>query len=81
MATCQKETGEKSYWINAHVTNNKRQCILGMEAIINAIKRGNFHEAELQRVRDELEKLKHTKAYEDYGVPYALNIWEKFDNL
>lgn len=51
-----------------------------MEAIINAIKSGNFPTSELQRLKDGLEKLKHTEAYEDYGVPYALNIWEKFEN-
>ena len=49
-----------------------------MEAIINGIKNGNFPVAELQRLKDELEKLKHTEAYEDYGVPYALDVWEKF---
>lgn len=51
-----------------------------MEAIINAIKSGNFPTSELQRLKDGLEKLKHTEAYEDYGVPYALNIWEKVEN-
>ena len=52
-----------------------------MEAIINSVKSGNFPAAELQRLKDGLEKLKHTEAYEDYGVPYALNIWEKFERL
>ena len=50
-----------------------------MEAIIAAIKNEKFPDAELQRLKDGLEKLKHTEAYEDYGVPYALNIWEKFE--
>ena len=50
-----------------------------MEAIIDAIKSGNLPAENLQRLRDDLEKLKHTEAYEDYGVPYALNIWEKFE--
>lgn len=50
-----------------------------MEAIINGFKNGNFPAEELQRLKDELEKLKHTEAYENYGVPYALNIWEKFE--
>ena len=49
-----------------------------MEAVIDAIKNGNFPDAELQRLKDGLEKLKHTEAYEDYGVPYALDVWEKF---
>lgn len=49
-----------------------------MEAIISFIKNGNFPNVELQRLRDGLEKLKHTEAYEDYGVPYALDVWEKF---
>ena len=49
-----------------------------MEAIINSVKSGNFPAAELQRLKDGLEKLKHTEAYEDYGVPYVLDVWEKF---
>ena len=49
-----------------------------MEAIISSIKSGNFPAKELQRLKDGLEKLKHTEAYEDYGVPYALSVWEKF---
>ena len=49
-----------------------------IEAIINGIKNGNFPVAELQRLKDGLEKLKHTEAYEDYGVPYVLDVWEKF---
>ena len=49
-----------------------------MEAVISSIKNGNFSDVELQRLKDGLEKLKHTEAYEDYGVPYALNVWEKF---
>ena len=50
-----------------------------MEAVIDAIKGGNFPDVELQHLKDELDKLKHTEAYEDYGTPYALNIWEKFE--
>lgn len=42
-----------------------------MEAIIDTIKSGNLPAEDLQRLRDGLEKLKHTEAYEDYGVPYA----------
>ena len=49
-----------------------------MEAVINAIKSGKFPDAELQRLKEGMEKLKHTEAYEDYGVPYALYVWEKF---
>lgn len=45
------------------------------------VKNGNFPAEELQRLENGLERLKHTEAYEDYDVPYALNIWEKFDNL
>ena len=50
-----------------------------MEAIVSSIKSGNFPAAELQHLKDGLDKLKHTEAYEDYGTPYALNIWEKFE--
>ena len=49
-----------------------------MEAIISSIKNGNFLDAELQRLKDGMEKLMHTEAYEDYGMPYALDVWEKF---
>ncbi|ADY34690.1 hypothetical protein Bacsa_0077 [Phocaeicola salanitronis DSM 18170] len=49
-----------------------------MEAIISSIKNGNFPDAELQRLKDGMEKLMHTETYEDYGVPYALDVWEKF---
>ena len=52
-----------------------------MEAVVSSIKNGNFSDVELQRLKDGLEKLKHTEAYEDYGVPYALNVWEKFERL
>lgn len=50
-----------------------------MEAVIAAIKRGNFPDEELQRLKDGMEKLMRTEAYEDYGVPYALDLWEKFE--
>ena len=50
-----------------------------METVINAIKCGNFSAEELKRLKEGLEKLKHTEAYEDYGVPFVLNIWEKFE--
>ena len=49
-----------------------------MEAIISSIKSRNFPAKELRRLKDGLEKLKHTEAYEDYGVPYVLDVWEKF---
>ena len=49
-----------------------------MEATINGIKNGNFPAAELQRLKDGLEKLKHTEAYKDYNMPYVLDVWEKF---
>ena len=50
-----------------------------IEAVIDAIKGRNFPDVELQHLKDGLDKLKHTEAYEDYGTPYALNIWEKFE--
>ena len=53
-------------------------CQNMMEKVINAIESGIFPDAELQRLKDGLEKLKYTEAYEDYGVPYALDVWEKF---
>ena len=51
-----------------------------MEAIISSIQSGDFPAAELQRLKGGLEKLRHTEAYEDYGVPYALHLWGKFEN-
>ena len=45
-----------------------------MEAIISSIKSGNFLDEVMRRLKDGLEKLKHTEAYEDYGVPYALDV-------
>ena len=50
-----------------------------MEAVIESIKNGNFPDSEMQRLKDGLEKLVQTEAYEDYGAPYALNVWEKFE--
>lgn len=49
-----------------------------MEAVINSIKNGNFSDERLQQLKNGLEKLKHTEAYEDYGAPFALDMWEKF---
>ena len=49
-----------------------------MEAVINTIKSGKLPDAELQRLKEGMEKLKHAEAYEDYGVPYSLYVWEKF---
>lgn len=51
-------------------------CQEMMEAVISAIKNGNFPDAELQQLKEGIEKLKHTEAYEDYGVPYALDAWD-----
>ena len=48
-----------------------------MEAVVDAIKSGNFPDEELQQLKEGMEKLKYAEAYEDYGVPYALNIWRK----
>lgn len=50
-----------------------------MKTIIDAIKNGIFPAEELQLLKNGLQKLKHTEAYKDYGVPYALNMWEKFE--
>lgn len=50
-----------------------------VKAIIDAIKSGNVPTTELQRLKDGLEKLKHTEAYEDYGVPYVLHLYYKFE--
>lgn len=49
-----------------------------MEAVISSIKNEKFPDVEIQRLKEGMEKLKSTEAYEDYGVPYALYMWEKF---
>lgn len=54
-------------------------CEEMMKAIIDAIKSGNFPAEELQRLRDGFEKLKRSEAYNDYGAPYALYVWERFE--
>ena len=48
--------------------------------IIDAIKNKKLPDTELLRLKDGLKKLKYTEAYEDYGVPFALDLWEKFLN-
>lgn len=50
-----------------------------MEAVIVAIKNGNFTNKELPRLKEGLEKLVQTEAYEDYGAPFALDVWKKFE--
>lgn len=49
-----------------------------MKAVIDSIKKENFPDEELQRLKEGVEKLMQTEAYEDYGAPFALNVWEKF---
>lgn len=49
-----------------------------MEAVIVAIKNGNFLDEELQRLKDGMEKLGQTEAYEDYGTPFKLGVWRKY---
>lgn len=49
-----------------------------MEAVINSIKSRIFPDAEKLRLKDGLKKLMQTEAYEDYGAPFALDLWEKF---
>lgn len=48
--------------------------------IIDAIKNKKLPDTELLRLKDGLKKLKYTEAYEDYEVPFALDLWEKFLN-
>ena len=50
-----------------------------MEAVVDAIKNGNFPDEELQLLKEGLEKLTQTEAYEDYGAPFALDMWEMFE--
>ena len=50
-----------------------------MEAIVAAIKNGNFPGEGLLRLKGGMEKLMRTEAYGDYGSPFALDLWEKFE--
>lgn len=50
-----------------------------MEAVIGAIKSGDFPDEERKRLEEGLERLRRTEAYEDYGVPYAVSVWRKFE--
>ena len=50
-----------------------------IKAVIDSIKSGNYSDKELLRLKEGLEKLKHTEAYENYGSPFALDLWEKFE--
>ena len=49
-----------------------------MEVVIAAIKSENFPDEEMQRLKNGMEKLEHTEAYEDYGAPFALDAWERY---
>ena len=55
-------------------------CDEMMKAVISAVQSGNFPAEELQQLKNGLEKLKQTEAYKDYRAPYALYMWEKFEN-
>ena len=50
-----------------------------MKAVIAAIKNGNFPDKELLRLKEGLEKLMQAESYVDYGSPFALDMWEKFE--
>ena len=54
-------------------------CEEMMKAVISAIKSGKLPEEELKRLKEGLKKLKLTEAYKDYGAPYALYVWKKFE--
>ena len=49
-----------------------------MTAVIDAIRSGHFPTEEVQRLKDGMEKLRHTEAYEEYGAPFAIEVWERF---
>ena len=53
-------------------------CLDLMKSVIDAIRSGHFPTEEVQRLKDGMEKLKHTEAYEEYGAPFAIGAWEKF---
>ena len=44
---------------------------------VGCLPNGNFPDVELLRLKEGLEKLKHTDAYENYGTPFTLGVWEK----
>lgn len=47
-----------------------------MKAIVDAIKSSGFPNTEMLRLKEGLEKLMLTEAYEDYGMPLALDVWD-----
>ena len=49
-----------------------------MKAVIDAIRSGHFPTKEIQRLKEGMERLKQTEAYEGYGAPFAIGEWEKF---
>ena len=49
-----------------------------IEVVIDAIKNRILPAEEVERLKEGVEKLKHTEAYEDYGVPFTLDVWEKY---
>ena len=49
-----------------------------MKAVIDAIRSTYFPTKEVQRLKAGMEKLIHTEAYEEYGAPFAIGLWEEF---
>lgn len=47
-----------------------------MKAIVEAIKSSGFPNTEMLRLKEGLEKPMLTEAYEDYGMPLALDVWD-----
>ena len=51
-------------------------CQEMMEAVIGTIRQRHFPDEALKRLEVGLKKLAETEAYRDYGIPYALDLWQ-----
>lgn len=48
-----------------------------LKDIMKSISSGTFPNTTLTKLKDGMERLEKTEAWEEYGVPYALYVWQK----
>lgn len=53
-------------------------CQEMLENIIKAINAGTFPDNCLKQLEEGMKRLEKTEAWEEYGIPYALYVWQKF---
>lgn len=54
-------------------------CLDMMKAILKKAEEDPFPEAEWKRLEAGMEKIAATKAWKDYGVPLALDLWKRHE--